>query len=94
MRCLDFHKFCFFVSLVSATWTPKAKIVQDVLSKADAIDHGQVTFLPEWDVLGPFRIGTRGTSRLRLSGYPAADFTEQKLYGAQTLLNSMGAFSI
>jgi hypothetical protein len=34
--------------------------IQDVLAHNDSLDVSPISFLTDWDLLGPFRIGTRG----------------------------------
>lgn len=63
MRLGYICKLVFLVLLRSSS-NVSAEDSQNVLSGDDVSDAGAVTFLSQWSVLGPFRIGTRGMGLL------------------------------
>jgi hypothetical protein len=59
MRLADICKLVLFVLFQNASIV-SARTSQNVLSGDHAPGSGAITFLSGWNVLGPFRIGTRG----------------------------------
>ena len=49
------------LSLLELGYHAHAEVFQSVLNDGTVIKNGPLTISNGWDVLGPFRIGTRGT---------------------------------
>jgi hypothetical protein len=68
MRVERFDRL-LFIALLHFASIVIAETTQRVLDSESAVQNGPVTISSHWDLLGPFKIGTRGTSRLQLRLY-------------------------
>ena len=62
MRIWDFCKLLLVVS-IPYTVPTSAQILQHLIPEEDSRPPGPISIQCQWDVLGPFRIGTRGKAR-------------------------------